>query len=167
VNLERACVHEAGHFYLAYKYRPARAISICISHQLKRDVHSGQEYASVGHVITFEPEDALPKVQVSIRAAGLAAESLIYGESFEDLMNNPSVLLVIKTDTDNAKRDLQKAGLCPLTEDEFVSYWRAGFCDAVTMMCDSVEKLRSIAAYCLENLGRDIPRTELVEACNL
>ena len=168
MNLERVCVHEAGHFYLAYKYRPARAISICISRQVKRDVLSGQEYVSVGQVVTVEPDGALPKVQVSIRAAGLAAESLVYGESFEDLMNNPSVRLMIKTDTDNAKRDLENAGLCPSTEEEFVSFfWRPGFCDAVSMMRESAEKLRSIAEYCLANLDRDIPKRELVDACNL
>jgi hypothetical protein len=168
MNLQRVCVHEVGHFYLAYTYRPERAVSICISRQVNTDVQTGQEYASAGHVITFEPDYSLPKVLVSIRAAGLAAESLIYGESFEDLMNGASVRCSVKTDTDNAKRDLERAGLSPSTEDEFISfYWRAGFSDAVCMMRESVDKLQSIAEYCLANLDRDIPKSDLVSACNL
>ena len=87
------------HFLLAYTYRPERAVSICISRQSNTDVQAGQQYVSTGHVITFEPECSQPRVLVSIRAAGLAAESLIYGESFEDLMNSPSIRCRVKTDT--------------------------------------------------------------------
>jgi hypothetical protein len=118
--------------------------------------------------VTFDPNDSLPKVQVSIRAAGLAAESLFYGESFDSLMGNPSVQFRIKTDTDNAKRDLEKAGLYPSTEEEFISFfWRTGFDDAVILMRNFMDKLHGIADYCLANLDRDIPKAELVAACNL
>ena len=123
---------------------------------------------SAGHVVTFEPDYSLPKVQVSIRAAGLAAESLVYGESYEDLMNDPSIQFSIKTDTDNAKHDLEIAGLWPSTEDDFIAFfWRIGFCEALSMMRESVDTLRSIAAYCLANQGRDIPKSENIAACGL
>lgn len=96
------------------------------------DPQTGQDYMSGGHVVTFEPDYSLPKVQVSIRAAGLAAESLVYEQSYEDLMNDPNVQFRIKTDTDNAKCDLQKAGLWPFSENEFIqSYWRIGFYEAL------------------------------------
>ena len=168
MDLQRVCVHEAGHFYLAYKYRPERAVSIRISRQVNTDAPTGQEYVSAGTVITFEPEGSLPRVQVSIRAAGLAAESLIYGESFDDLMKSPSVQWRVKTDKDNAKRDLEMAGLFPSSEAEFTwFYWRAGFSDAVSMMEASADKLSCIAHYCLANLDRDIPKAELVSACHL
>ena len=161
-------MHEAGHFYVAYTYRPRRAISICISQQAQMDPQTGQDYMSAGHVVTFEPDYSLPKAQVSIRAAGLAAESLVYGQSYEDLMNDPNVQFRIKTDTDNAKCDLQKAGLWPFSEDEFIQfYWRTGFSEALNMMRESVETLHSIAAYCLANQGRDIPKSEIVAACCL
>ena len=168
MNLERICVHEAGHFYVAYMYRRARAISVCISRAAGTDVQTGKGYVSAGHVVTFEPDYSLPKVQVSIRAAGLAAESLIYGELYEDLMNDPHVQRKIKTDTDNAKSDLEKAGLRPSTEDEFIRFfWRIGFYEALSMMRDSVDTLRSIAGYCLANQGREIPKAEIVAACHL
>jgi hypothetical protein len=46
--------------------------------------------------------------EYAIRTAGLAAESLVYNESFDDLMRNPAVLRSVKTDMDNAKLDLKK-----------------------------------------------------------
>lgn len=33
------------------------------------------------------------------------------------------------------------------------------------MMRESVDTLHSIAAYCLANQGRDIPKSEIVAAC--
>jgi hypothetical protein len=168
MDLRRICIHEAGHFYLALTYRPLRAVSIRISSQIQIDALTGEEYVSVGQTLTLDPCDSLPKVQVSIRAAGLAAESLVYGESFDDLMQDPAVQFRIKTDTDNAKSDLERAGLRPRTEEEFVSfYWRAGFEDAVNMMESSQDKLHRIADYCLANLDREIPKAELVAACDL
>lgn len=168
MNLQRVCVHEAGHFFVAYRYRRTRAISVRISRQTKIDAVTGEEYVSVGHAVTAEPEYSLPRVQVSIRAAGLAAESLIYRESFEDLMGNPNILSSIKTDTDTAKHDLEMASLHPSTEAEFINiFWRGGFDDAVCLMRDSLEKVVCIANYCLVNLDRDIPKSELVEACDL
>ena len=167
MDLRRVCIHEAGHFYLALKYRPARAVSICISRKVQTDA-TGAEYVSVGEAITLEPRDALPKVQVSIRAAGLAAESLVYKESFEDLMGNAAIRRSIKTDTDNAKRDLEEAGLTVTNEEEFVfSYWRPGFYDALNILRSSKGKLECIADYCLANLDRTILKAELVEKCDL
>lgn len=50
-------------------------------------------------------------------------------------MNTPSVRYGVKTDTDNAKRDLKRAGFSNSTEDEFISsYRRPKFDDAVSMM---------------------------------
>ena len=43
MDVRRVCIHEAGHFYLAFKYRPARAVSICISKQVQIDSHTGDE----------------------------------------------------------------------------------------------------------------------------
>jgi hypothetical protein len=150
LNLERVCEHEAGHFYVAYKYRPARAISTCISQERQLDADSGKQYLSSGRTMTFDPDDALPKVQVSFRAAGLAAESLVYDESFEDLKGSSAVRFRSKTDTDNAKADLRKAGLYPCPEDEFIAFFcRLGFDDAVCILRDRLEKVRNIAAYCL------------------
>jgi hypothetical protein len=168
VDFRRACIHEAGRFLLAFMYRPVRAVSICISKQVRTDPLTGQEYVSVGQAVTFDPENSLPKVQVSIRAAGLAAESLVYGESFEDLMRNPAVRRSIKTDTDNAKRDLEKAGLLFLSssDEEFVLLWSMGFDDAICMMRSSQDKLHCIADYCLANLDREILRAELVANCS-
>jgi hypothetical protein len=167
VDLRRICVHEAGHFYLAWKYRKVRALSIRISNQTRTDPLTGEEYVSVGQAITFDPDESLPRAQVSIRAAGLAAESLVYNESLADLMANSTVRFCIKTDTDNAKRDLEKAGLPTSTEEEFLKFWSMGFDDAVIMLKDSQDKLCCIADYCLANLDREIPQSELVASCNL
>jgi hypothetical protein len=169
MDLRRVCIHEAGHFYLAFKYRPARAVSICISRQVQTDPPTGEEYVSLGQAVSFDPHDSLPKVQVSIRAAGLAAESLVYNEAFDALMGNPAVRFRIKTDTDNAKRDLAKAGLLfPSSSDaEFVFLFSMGFYDAVTMLRNSQDKLHCIADYCLANLDREISKAELVETCSL
>ncbi len=111
----------------------------------------------------------MPRVQVRIRAAGLAAESLVYNEDFDDLMRNPAVRRSIKTDTDNAKRDLEKAGLLfpSSTEEDFVLLWSMGFDYAVVMMRSSQDKLHRIADYCRSNLDREIPKAELVERCDL
>ena len=123
---------------------------------------------SGGYTITAEPGYSRPDVQVTIRAAGLAAESLVYRESYQDLMNDPSVRSRIKTDTDNAKCDLEKAGLCPRTEDEFVNcYWKTGFGNASGLLQERLAELRCIADYCAANQGREIPRSEIVTACNL
>lgn len=169
MDLRRACIHEAGHFYLAFKYRPARAVGIHISRQVQTDPLTGEKYVSVGQAITFDPEESMPRVQVSIRAAGLAAESLVYNEDFDDLMRNPAVRRSIKTDTDNAKRDLEKAGVLfpSSSEEEFVLFWSMGFEDAVIMMRSSQDKLHCIADYCLSNLDREIPKAELVVNCAL
>ena len=169
MDLQRACIHEAGHFYVAYKYRPARAVSIRISKQLQTDPRTGEQYLSLGHAVTFDFHDSLPKVQVSIRAAGLAAESLVYNELLEDLMRDPVVLRNIKTDTDNAKLDLEKAGLLfPSSGDEdFAAWWSMGIGDALCMMRSSEDKLHRIADYCFANQDRDIPRAELVAKCDL
>lgn len=168
VDLLRICIHEAGHFYVAYLYRPVRAVSICISRAVQTDPLTGEEYERVGQALTFDPFDSLPKVLVSIRAAGLAAESVFYRESFENLMVDPAVRFRIKTDTDNAKRDLEASGLVPRNEEEFVSfYWRLGFHDAVSMVEISQEKVNRIAEYCLTNRDRELPRAELVTNCDL
>jgi hypothetical protein len=128
----------------------------------------GEDYECVGQALTFDPSDSLPRVLVSIRAAGLAAESVFYRESFENLMVDPVVRFRIKTDTDNAKRDLEARGLAPKDEEEFVSfYWRSGFHDAVSMTESSQEKVNRIAEYCLANRDREIPRAELVTNCDL
>lgn len=168
MDLRRVCIHEAGHFYLAFKYRPARAVSICISKQVQIDSQTGDEYVSVGRAVTFQPRDGLPKVAVAIRAAGLAAESLVYNESFDDLMRNPAVLRSLKTDMDNAKLDLKNGGLLPTDEQEFVSdYWRVGFYDALGVLKHSQDKLGCIADHCFGNLDRTILKAELVEKCQL
>jgi len=168
MDLKRTCIHEAGHFYVAFKYRPYRAVSICVSRKAQTDLLTGEEYISVGQAITFEPADSLVRVQVSIRAAGLAAESITYRETFEALMANPASRRSIKTDTDNAKEDLRRAKLYPCSEESFMSfYWRAGFDDAVALLRGSQGKLDCIAEYCLANLDREIPREELVAACTL
>jgi len=106
-------------------------------------------------------------VQVRIRAAGLAAESLAYLEPFDVLMHDPDVLFGIKTDTDLAREDLEKAGLPASRERDFHFYWRIGFYDAVSMMQDSQYNLHRIADYCIDNLGRDVPRAEIIAACGL
>lgn len=168
MNLRRFCVHEAGHFYVAFLHHPAGAISICISPRVQTDPFTGEPYRSVGQAVTFNPVDSNPRVLMRIRADGLAAESIIYDDSFEDLMANQAVRFRIKTDTDNAKHDLDMAGLAPTSEEEFVSfYWRAGFHDAVNMMSSSQEKLECIADYCQSNIGREIPRAELARHCGL
>lgn len=167
MDLRRICIHEAGHFYLAWKYRKVRAVSIRVSRSIQTDPLTGEEYVSVGQAITFDPDDSLPRVSVSIRAAGLAAESLVYNESLDDLMRNPTVRFWIRTDTDNAKRDLEKAGLTASTEEEFLNFWSMGFDDAVIMMKNHQDKLHCIADYCLANLDREIPQSELVANCHL
>jgi hypothetical protein len=161
---KRACIHEAGHFYLAWEY--GRAFSICIANQVQTDDLTGEEYLSRGHVKTSD-HGALPKVLLSIRAAGLAAESLVYNELLDDLMGNPTVQFSIKTDTDHAKQDLVNAGLPPSTEAEFRKYWDIGFSEAWNMMRNSQDKLHRIAEYCLANLGREILTSEIVANCHL
>lgn len=168
MDLRRVCIHEAGHFYLAFKYRPARAVSICISKQVQIDSQTGDEYVSVGGAVTLEPRDGLPKVAVTIRAAGLAAESLVYNESLDDLMQNPATRLSLKTDMDNAKLDLTKGGIHATSEQEFVSdYWRVGFYDALGVLKHGQDKLECIADHCFGNLDRTILKAELVEKCLL
>jgi hypothetical protein len=168
MDLRRDCIHEAGHFYVAFMYRPARAVSICISSKVQTDPLTGEEYRSVGQAVTLDPDDSNPNVQVTIRAAGLAAESIIYNESFEGLMGNSAIRFRIKTDTDNARRDLERAGLPVTSEKDFVSfYWRIGFDNAVTMLSSSQEKLNRIAEYCRANLDREIPKEELAANCDL
>jgi hypothetical protein len=167
MTLKRICIHEAGHFYVALRYRPTRAVSICISQKSQRDAAAGEDYVSGGQTVTFDPKESLPKVQVSIRAAGLAAESLVYNESFENLMQDPDVLFSIKTDTDNAKRDLEKAGLTISSERDFLFYWNIGFYEAVSMMRGSQDELHRIADYCMGNLDRVISKAEIIAACNV
>jgi hypothetical protein len=167
MDLRRVCIHEAGHFYLAYTYRPFRAISIQISRKNQVDAATREEYVSLGEAVTFDPEGSLPKVQVSIRAAGLAAECLVYRESFEELMEDAAVRSSIKTDTENVKRDLVKAGLPSSSDEELLPLWRMGFDDAVNMMRDHQDKLHCIADYCLANLDREISKSELVANCDL
>ncbi len=175
-DLRRNCIHEAGHFYLAFKYNPHRAFSICISRQVKTDLYTVLKYVSAGEVVTVDPEGSLPSVQVSIHAAGLAAESIVYGESYETLMQDSAMQFSIKTDTDHAKETLGKAGLPVTSEEEFISfYWRVGFDHAVNMMSsfqDNLQRraddeLHRIANYCLENLDRIILRDEIVTNCGL
>jgi hypothetical protein len=148
-------------------YRPIRAVSICISSVIQVDASTGERYVSVGRAATLDPLDGQPKVHVSIRAAGLAAESLIYNEPYEDLMQNPEVRFRIKTDMDNAKIDLERGGLSTASDAQLLLLWRMGFDDAVVMMRGFRRELECIADYCLANLDREIPRAELVEACNL
>lgn len=168
MSLGRDCVREAGHFYVAFLHRPARAISICISSRVQTDPLTGERYRSVGQTITLDPLDSNLRVLMRIRAAGLAAESIIYDESFELLMADPEIRFRIKTDTDNARRDLEGACLVPTSDEQFVSfYWRAGFHDALTMLSNSREKLLCIADYCQANLDREIPQAELVTHCDL
>ncbi len=106
---------------------------------------------------------------MSISAAGLAAESLVYNESYEDLMADPAVRWNIKTDTDHARRDLEREKLLhPSSGDqEFLFYWRTGFDDAVIIMRSSQDKLQRIADYLLANPDREILRAEIVENCDL
>ena len=103
--------------------------------------------------------DTLPRVAAGIRAAGLAAESLVYNETFEHLMGDPAVRRSIKADTDNAKRDLVAAQLLfsSSSDAEFVHWWRMGFDDAVCLLRSSQDNLQRIADYCLMNQDRDIP----------
>ncbi len=82
-------------------------------------------------------------------------------------MNDPNVQSEIKTDTDNARRDLEKARLWPSTEEEFIWLWRMGFDLSLTMLRASFDTLVGIAAYCQANQGRDISRSEIVAACRL
>ena len=121
---------------------------------------------SIGQAVTLDPIDDNPKVLLRIRAGGLAAESIVYGESFEELMSNPEVQFRIRTDTNNAKRDLERGRLTPASDEQFISFfWSLAFQDAVTMMRDSKEKLERIADYCQINLDRDILREEIVRNC--
>jgi hypothetical protein len=168
MNLRRDCVHEAGHSYVAFLHHPARAISICIAGGIRTDPFTGEPYRLVGQAVTFDPLDSNPSVLMRIRAGGLAAENINYDQSFEELVTNPEVRFRIKTNTDNAKRDLDRAGFAPTSEEQFVSfYWRVGFQGAVTMMEGSQEKLVRIADYCQLNPGRDIPTSELVRIRDL
>jgi hypothetical protein len=86
-------------------------VSICISSRVQTDTLTEEGYRSVGQAVTLDPLDGNPSDQVTIRAAGLAAESITYNESFDDLMENSEVRFRIKTDTDYAKRDMERAGL--------------------------------------------------------
>jgi hypothetical protein len=52
-------------------------------------------------------------------------------------------------------------------ESEFLPYWRTGFDDAFHVMESSQGNIHRIADYCLANLDRDIPGTEVVAACGL
>jgi hypothetical protein len=169
MDSRRACIHEAGHFYLAFKYRPSRAHSIRSSRQSRTDSSTGEPYDSLGETCTVDPPDGQPQIIVSIRAAGLAAESLVYNESYEDLMGNATIRFRIKTDTDHAKRDLEKAELMfpSSTDEQFLFFWRIGFDNAVIMMSSSQDKLHCIADYLLANPDREILRAELVEKCDL
>jgi hypothetical protein len=169
MDFRRVCVHEAGHFYVAFLYRPIRAVSIQISRLRQTDALTGEGYTSMGRAVTFHPYEGPSRVDVSIRAAGLAAESITYGDSFEDLMRNPDVRFAIKTDTDNAKSDLRRAGFGEITDTMgFVElFFRPGFDDAVVLLRSSQERLNRIVDYCLANLGREIQREEIVEACRL
>jgi hypothetical protein len=125
-------------------------------------------YRCIGQAVTLDSIDDNPRVLLRIRAGGLAAESIIYGESFQDLMSDPEIQFRIRTDTDNAKRDLERGRLTPASEEHFISFfWSVGFQDAVAMMTDSKEKLERVADYCQLNLNRDILREELVRNCRL
>ncbi len=168
MDLQRDRLHEAGHFLLAYMYSPARAVSNCMSRTVQADARTGDEYMTIGRAVTLDPNDSNPFVLVSIRAAGLAAESIVYKESFDDLMGNAEVRFRIRTDTDNATRDLKTAGFPVTSEEEFVSHrWRTGFNTAVTMMESFQEELNRIADYCRENLDREILGAELATNCDL
>ena len=164
----RDCVHEAGHFYVAFLHNPARAVSIRMSPRVQTDPITGEMYTCIGQAVTLDPIDDNPRVILRIRAGGLAAESIVYNESFQDLMSGPEVQFRIRTDTDNAKLDLERGRLTPTSEEEFISFfWSVGFQDAVAMMAHSQEKLECIADYCQLNLARDILREELVRNCRL
>ncbi len=142
-------------------------MSICISRMTKRDAVTGEFYISAGQTFTLDPGDSLPGVLVNIRAAGLAAEHLGYGEPFEKLMQDVEVRFRSATDMHNAKQDLEKAGITISSEQDFLFYWRIGFEEAVIMMMDSQDKLHRIAEYCMNNLDRVIPGDEIITACNL
>lgn len=169
MDLRRACIHEAGHLWVAYQYRRGRAISIRISKQVKVDANTNEQYLSLGHAVTLDFPNSPPRVLVSIRAAGLAAESVVYNEEFDNLMRDPSVRRSIKTDTDNAWQDLQSEKLLfpSSSDEEFVHLFRMGFDDAVIMLRSSQDKLLRIADYCLQNQDRDIPIQELIANCDL
>jgi hypothetical protein len=168
MELRRICIHEAGHFYLALSYSSERAVSIRVGREIKQDSITGKNFTSLGTAMTWTPFEANPRVDVAVRAAGLAAESLVYGESFDALISDPNVKQLIKTDTDNAKWDLNRANIRPQNEDHFINvYFRMGFQDAVTIMQGSQDRLNRIADYCLANQGREIPADELVGACDL
>jgi hypothetical protein len=149
-------------------YRPERAVSICVSRQPRRDQFTGEEYMSAGSTTTFDPHDGAPKILVDIRAAGMAAESLVYGQTFDDIMNDPDHRFEIKTDTDNAMQDLHRAQMPVGGEQEFRElYWNTSFNDARLMLSNSLDKLLRIADYCEANPDREIPAAEIVEACDL
>jgi hypothetical protein len=128
---------------------------------------TGEFYISAGQTFTLDLGNSLPRVLVSIRAAGLAAEHLGYGEPFEKLMQDAEVCFRSATDRQNAKQDLEKAEIPISNEEDFLFYWSIGFQDAVIMMMDSQDKLHRIAEYCMNNLDRVIPGDEIITACNL
>ena len=162
-KLKRGAIHEAGHFSVAYRYNPRRAVSICVGSSPAVDAETGAPYSSFGQTVTWDLDGSLPGVLVAIRAAGLAAESLIYEEPYEHLMSAADVNWVIKTDLDNAKQDLYRNGLLFGPNDPtFPEFWRMGFSNAMSMLQDSEDELHAIADYCIANLGREIPRAELV-----
>lgn len=168
-ELTRACIHEAGHFYVAYRFRPARVVSIRISQQEKTDPRTGKHYTCVGEAVTLDLPDSLPGVLVSIRAGGLAAESLVYDESYETLMQDLGVLRSIEGDLLNAKQDLihERLLLPGSSPDEFLSMWKSRFYEARGFLRDSLDQVRRIAAYCEANQDRDIPAQEIISRCRL
>ncbi|MFZ0773089.1 MAG: hypothetical protein WCA49_00700 [Candidatus Sulfotelmatobacter sp.] len=154
MDLKRAGIHEAGHFLVAFKYDPRRAVSIRVGGYPATDSTTGEKYVAAGRTITHDLPRSSPKTLVTIRAAGLAAESLVFGQTLESFAPDAEQY---KTDVDNAKNDLEAARL-PLDPD----LWRMCFYDARIMLEGSEDKLSAIADYCLANRGREVTREELV-----
>src|SRR5439155_19740728 len=144
-DLKRRAIHEAGHFAVAYRYNPRRAVSICVGDRPAVDTETGTPYHSTGQTVTWDLDGGQPHVLLPIRAGGIAAESLIYEEPYEQLMSDPQVLWTIKTDLDNAKQDLYRNGLLFTSDDPtFPQFWRTGFTDAVCLLRNAEDKLHAI-----------------------
>jgi hypothetical protein len=165
---KRNAIHEAGHFLVAYRYNPRRAVSIRLGSLQRKDSQTGVLYMAIGQTVTFDFENDIPGVLVAIRAGGLAAESLMYGESYRQVMSDSNVHWIIKTDIDNAKGDLIRHRIMSGPEDPtFPQWWQIGFSNATSMLIDGVRLLDAMADYCLANRDRDIPCAEIVKNVGL
>jgi hypothetical protein len=167
-DLRRNCIHEAGHFLVAYIFNPQRAVSIRIGSYVSIDSETKTPYTAAAQTVTFDFDDSLPKVLVTIRAGGIAAESVVFGEEYGDLIKSSEVRYRIKTDTDNAKQDLQRHRLITdMNDPTFPPLWEMGLYDALSLLKNRKHTLTAIADYCMANLNRDILREELAANVDL